>query len=151
MYFKHVFSPEEGNRFLKRLDLSIRILFSYSESVCHSMVVQIFKLSTNDKPPCILVFFLQPLDMGILWFLFLFTYRLGHPQRADRLLSEQMRLVTLMTQKMPKSGMFFKYIKHFYESNYGKQSALLLNLVSQILDLFFGCPVTKKNQIKQYR
>ena len=45
------------------------------------------------------------------------------------MLSEQMRLVTLMTQKMPKSGMFFKVMKHFYDSNYGKQSALLLNLV----------------------
>ena len=31
------------------LDLCIKVLLKYNESVCHSMVVQLFKLSTKDS------------------------------------------------------------------------------------------------------
>ena len=45
-YFKHVFCPGEGNKFPKTLDLCIKVLLKYNDSVCDFMVVQLFKLST---------------------------------------------------------------------------------------------------------
>ena len=56
VYFKHVlFCPEDGNRLPKMLNLYIYIyiyilmfFLKCNESVCHSMVDQLFKLSTKD-------------------------------------------------------------------------------------------------------
>ena len=39
----------KGNKFTKMLDLYIKVSLKCNESVCHSMVVQLFKFSTKDK------------------------------------------------------------------------------------------------------
>ena len=44
-----LFFPEEGNRFPKTLDVYIKVLLKCNESICHSVVIQLFKLSTKNK------------------------------------------------------------------------------------------------------